>query len=144
MYMIVISCPCPWPAYQNQGRLFLKALQKEILTQLVILRVGSCAKNLSWPYHWLLFCRCDWCDSGCWGKQIKTCQCICWTDVDCGVHVSIEVSFCNISSISCPNIEYFIWCFETLIFTTSLWHIVLKRSRICGQQDDQDKNNPLM
>ena len=91
-------------------------MQKEILTQLAILRVGSCANNLPWPYDWLLFCRCDWCVSGCWGKQIKTCQCSCSTDVDGGVDVSFDHSLCNISSFSCPNIEHFICCIETKIY----------------------------
>ena len=101
-------------------------MQKEILTQLAILRVGSCANNLPWPYDWLLFCRCDWCDSGCWGKQIKTCQCSRWTDVDGGFDVSLDDSFCNVFSFSFPNIEYFICCFETQIFAISSQQIFLK------------------
>ena len=117
---------CPWPAYLNQSRLFLKTMQKEILTQLAILRVGSCANNLPWPYDWLLFCRCDWCDSGCWGKQIKTYQCSCWTDVDGGFDVSLDDSFCNVSSFSFPNIEYFFCCFKTQILAISSRQIFFK------------------
>ena len=121
-----MSSTCQWPAYLNQSRLFLKTMQKEILTQLAILRVGSCANNLPWPYDWLLFCRCDWCDSGCWGKQIKTYQCSCWTDVDGGFDVSLDDSFCNVSSFSFPNIEYFFCCFETQSFGHFLTTVFLK------------------
>ena len=142
--LIILSCTRPVPTYLNQSRLFPKTMQKQILTQVVILRGGSGAKTFSWPYHWLLFCRCDWHDSDCWGKQIKTCQCSRWTDVDGGFDVSLDDSFCNVSSFSFPNIEYFFCCFETQIFAISSWQIFWKCSRICGQQDDQGNSNPLM
>ena len=72
-----------------------------------------------------VFSRCDWCVSGCWGKQIKTGQCSCWTDVvDGGVDVSLDECFCNVSSFSFPNIEYFICCFETQILAISSQNVL--------------------
>ena len=58
-------------------------------------------------------------------KSIKG-QWSCWTDVDGVVDVSLGDSFCNVSSFSFPNIEYFFCCFETQILAISSRQIFLK------------------